>query len=943
MSVRRALRGLSLAERGGAWGRLPQAGEEMDRPVGILLRLSRHVLILLVACGLAACAGKEESKDGKGEDAADVAVTEQTVNPEIDVADGAPEKDGNGADGDLGDTGAFDVPEAGGLEAVEDLVEVEIVPPCLGPSDCDDADPCSVDTCVEGKCIHQAKNCSDSNPCTADKCDEETGQCGHELDTCDDGDNCTWDSCMPTTGCKHEPIPDCCAGTVVSEEGFEGELTWKVVNEKAPEGDSATWQIGTAQVHGGASSLYFGSLVTGTYDFGARIRSSVESPKYKLPLDKRAQVTAWVWLDVENSVNYDTLTLFAVEGNNLTPLWGKGSMQVMEKWVFVALDLQAFMGKELSFRFAFDSIDGHDNGYAGVFVDDFKVYDMCDDASCVTKVECSDNLLCTEAACVQGKCQYTVSASCCMNLADCLDDDPCTIDACEANKCDPLVLQPPYCCYEPDDCEDNNVCTNDICDETGICMHPPSQAPGCCKVNTDCEDYDQCTDNVCNPDNASCEFPYNVANCDDKDKCTNQDKCNQGTCVGQPITCDDKNACTNNLCDPASGCYYPAKQQGETCDDGNVCTVGDVCLLGNCAGEWIDNCCLKDADCDDFSKCTKDGCDEKTGECIFTEITCDDGIGCTYNLCEPGSGCYYTPIEEGFECDDGNACTEKDVCSNSKCAGQVIPGCCLKDSECDDDSSCTKDKCKANVCVHINLCCNGDGQCNDFDTVCTTDKCVGGACVYSATGAAGCCAQPYFKDDFSDDLYWTYGTEWERGPAVSGGAGFGGPDPGNDHTDSDDNYIAGVNIGGSASTNLHDFYWLTSPAIDTKGAAHLSLIYWRWLNSDYLPYMQNRVQVYDGMNWQTVWETDTPPAVQDSAWAFMKHDVQSYSNSNFQVRFGFNINNLGVFTVSGWNVDDVIVVDWPQVGDPGMCCEWKSDCIGPYAADFSCSSGTCAK
>jgi len=69
------------------------------------------------------------------------------------------------------------------------------------------------------------------------------------------------------------------------------------------------------------------------------------------------------------------------------------------------------------------------------------------------------------------------------------------------------------------------------------------------------------------------------------------------------------------------------------------------------------------------------------------------------------------------ECDDGNACTENDICANSECDGDVI--------SCGDDNSCTTDSCSPDTgCVYtpISPCCGngvkeGGEQCDDGNDV----------------------------------------------------------------------------------------------------------------------------------------------------------------------------------------------------------------------------------
>jgi len=60
---------------------------------------------------------------------------------------------------------------------------------------------CSYSCC--NCCIYEPADCDDGNPCTVDSCTSDG--CVHEPVNCDDGDACTADSCT-SNGCVHEPV-----------------------------------------------------------------------------------------------------------------------------------------------------------------------------------------------------------------------------------------------------------------------------------------------------------------------------------------------------------------------------------------------------------------------------------------------------------------------------------------------------------------------------------------------------------------------------------------------------------------------------------------------------------------------------------------------------------------------------------------------------------------
>jgi len=100
---------------------------------------------------------------------------------------------------------------------------------------CDDADPCTTDSCVNGQgCKHEPiqcprtacgleqhcvagtcavkpgqATCPDRGPCFNLKCQPETQSCSYTKKLCDDNNACTTDHCAPDGTCFHQPIAGC--------------------------------------------------------------------------------------------------------------------------------------------------------------------------------------------------------------------------------------------------------------------------------------------------------------------------------------------------------------------------------------------------------------------------------------------------------------------------------------------------------------------------------------------------------------------------------------------------------------------------------------------------------------------------------------------------------------------------------------------------------------
>ncbi|MEE2779310.1 MAG: hypothetical protein VYE15_02220 [Myxococcota bacterium] len=117
---------------------------------------------------------------------------------------------------------------------------------CLFATDCDDADPCTHDSCdLDSTCQHENlagcctadAHCEDPHSCTTDTCDVTINQCVHTPDDalCDDEDDCTEHSCDLVLGCVDITPFISISGPADSHQGF---LLWNVAGEEGQEPDA---------------------------------------------------------------------------------------------------------------------------------------------------------------------------------------------------------------------------------------------------------------------------------------------------------------------------------------------------------------------------------------------------------------------------------------------------------------------------------------------------------------------------------------------------------------------------------------------------------------------------------------------------------------------------------------------------------------------------------
>src|SRR6185503_4451508 len=110
-----------------------------------------------------------------------------------------------------------------------------------------------------------------------------------------------------------------------------------------------------------------------------------------------------------------------------------------------------------------------------------------------------------------------------------------------------------------------------------------------CSSSASCDDGNPCTIDACVA--GSCTSTPNTVSCDDGNACTANDRCQSGTCAGDPqgaccttdCDCNDGNACTLDAC-VGGTCTHAALTDGTACNDGDVCTWGDTCSSGACVG-----------------------------------------------------------------------------------------------------------------------------------------------------------------------------------------------------------------------------------------------------------------------------------------------------------------------------------------------------------------------
>lgn len=264
---------------------------------------------------------------------------------------------------------------------------------------------------------------------------------------------------------------------------------------------------------------------------------------------------------------------------------------------------------------------------------------------------------------------------------------------------------------------------------------------------SDCKDSFPCTEDRCV--NGECVHdPFTGTRECDNIACTQNDKCESGTCKsGTPNNgmCPntDTNVCTLEICDVTRGCIRQNAPSTTACVDPIACTINDRCNNGICRS-GTDNC-------------TNGQICSAAGSCVATSCStnCDDGDPCTDDFCESAMCKHTRRVGALNRCSDGKTCTANDACgaSANQCTGEDI---CPNGASC-DGSLCNCDDSNQTLCDDtsvtptVQVCANTTSD-PKFCGSCSRKCASGASCENSAckpSGAASdCTAYRYSGHDY---------------------------------------------------------------------------------------------------------------------------------------------------------------------------------------------------
>lgn len=543
------------------------------------------------------------------------------------------------------------------------------VPGCFDIAACNFNPNANVD---DGSCLFIGNQCDDGDPCTENDTVDPLCNCVGTFIDCDDDDPCTIDFCIDGV-CQH--VEDLCFDGNPYTVDFCDPLTGQCTHVNAWEGAILTAPVGICQVLCKAQVFDFQGNFIDEVLFSDDDCGGVLSPSS--PLQQSVY-------DFETDQNFAYSIVFFYAQKSCDD--GDDCTYDFCHQEFGCTNVPIPCGSEVCY--VNDCEDAGTQGYS----QHCTVEHTLPDGTCISLIlsgPVSDGDACT----TNDTCNCGLFSS---QPVVCNDDNPCTVDVCDSTEgCLFLQIVIGSAC---DDGDPNTI--NDIILDDGFCTCQGTE------IHEGCPDPTACNyDPIATVDDFSCQFIGSP--CDDGDPCTIDDVyTSECLCVGEPKDCDDGDPCTIDYCDidgtcvhvqddcfdnnpytidtchPIFGCVHTLAWQDHFDQDPNIgCSVICSITIHDDEGNFLDSHFTGDPSCDTptngymgipFSQSVFDPQSglyhSYTVTLEFKPRNCDDGDPCTIDDCDQETGdCTHTPID----CDDNYIYTI-DSCNDGNCEHELL-------------------------------------------------------------------------------------------------------------------------------------------------------------------------------------------------------------------------------------------------------------------------------
>jgi cysteine-rich repeat protein len=231
------------------------------------------------------------------------------------------------------------------------------------------------DTCGDGDLqAQEGEECDDGNNNNEDGCSAECRieRCGDGIiqasstEECDDGNVINNDACSSI--CERQDV------SLPFVESFDDNVAdqFLIVSD----GSSVLWQIDNTRAFNAPNSLYFGDIQSQSYENGtSRVQGQAQTPFFIVPANG-ATLSFRLFQATEGGTTFFDQVSVSLVGNNqdnLGTLFTQ-SQTTNNTFTLVSVEIPAsFAGQPIRVALGFDSKDGFQNNFEGVYIDDLRI------------------------------------------------------------------------------------------------------------------------------------------------------------------------------------------------------------------------------------------------------------------------------------------------------------------------------------------------------------------------------------------------------------------------------------------------------------------------------------------------------------------------------------------------------------------------------------------
>lgn len=573
---------------------------------------------------------------------------------------------------------------------------------CSSPSECDDGNPCTIDSCNAGVCVNTPVTCPPGQACNP-----SNGQCETAPQTATFRDGLNGYSSTADTFIRQT--------NVNQNNGSTQDLRWDTEESGANTPQYTLIRFDNI-FGGGAGQIPPGATVTNatlTYTVGGDTNAPGNpAGLHECLVSWDESTVTYANFGGDSGVQSDEYAALSV-ATLTAPSAASFTVNVTSSLAAWSANPSANLGW-IAIPSGTDGVQVRSSDYTATASQrptlevTYFISVSCDD-----DLDCDDGNPCTIDDCDNGTCVNTPIPGCCNVAVDCDDGDPCTIDSCDNGAC----VNTPVVCPPGESCNNTN----------GNCEPPP---PATLTFQQGVNGYAGAVDTYVEPANPSTDRSGATPLIVDLSPLTQTllrfdnifgnapGQIPPGsTIVSATLTINVTNTTAPGALLHRMIQSWPASSTwnslgaGVQANDVEAVSVPDVTLVNVPLGSQSFSV-TNSLQAWSSAPATNQGW-------AWLPPVQDDSL--QFSSSEAGTASerprlsvtFIIPNDciEDSECDDGDPCTTDD-CVGTACVNTPIPGCCDEVADCDDGNACTIDTCEAGVCVHTPVSCGPGLICN---------------------------------------------------------------------------------------------------------------------------------------------------------------------------------------------------------------------------------------